>query len=180
MLNNQKTDFSEKQSQYYQKIAVICILVIISFFICISFLDYFVLPKSKTSDVLSYYKIRTVQANKYSYNSATQIAYNYYTQKGFTFTTEEKSIFEDNLEIEHTSLFKYVTKVKSNKTDYSAELINDLKGLRFYLYCVFLFSIIISLKILLSDKSYSKLAFNNIICFNSFMLFLCGWIAYIY
>ena len=57
MLNNQNTDFSEKQSQYYQKIAVICILVIISFFICISFLDYFVLPKSKTSDVLSYYKI---------------------------------------------------------------------------------------------------------------------------
>lgn len=180
MLYSQNSDLSEKQNQYYQKIVVICILAIISFFICISFLDYFVLPKSKTSDVLSYYKIRTVQANKYSYNSATKIAYNYYTQKGFTFTTEGKSIFEDNLEIEHTSLFKYVTKVKSNKTDYSAELINDLKGFRFYLYCVFLFSIIISLKILLSDKSYSKLAFNNIICFNSFMLFLCCWIAYIY
>jgi len=180
MLNNQNTDFSEKQNHYYQKTAVIFVLTIISFFICISFLDYFVLPKNKAIDVLSYYKIRTAQANKYSYNSPTHIAYNYYTQKGFTFTTEEKSIFEDNLEIEYTPLFKYVTKVKSNKVDYSDELINDLKGLRFYLYCVFLFSIIISLKILLSGKSYSKLAFNNIICFNSFMLFLCFWIAYIY
>ena len=143
-----------------------------NFFVCISFFDYFVLPKTKIKDVLSYYEIRSVR-NK-SYSTPTPIAYSYYTQKGFTFTTEEKSIFEDNLEIEYTSLFKYVTKVKSNKTDYSEELINDLSGLRFYLYCVFLFSIIISLKILLSDKSYSKLAFNNIICFNSFMLFPSG------
>jgi len=179
MLNNQNTDFSEKQNQYFQKTAIICVLTIISFFICISFLDYFVLPKTKIYDVLSNYVIRTARGNKYS-STSTHIAYNYYTQKGFTFTTEEKSIFEDNLEIEYTSIFKYVTKVRSNKTDYSGELINDLNGLLFYLYSVFLFSIIISLKILLSGKSYSKLAFNNIICFNSFMLFLCFWIAYIY
>lgn len=179
MLNYQNTDFSEKQNQYYQKKVVIFILAIISFFIFISFLDYFVLPKTKTYDVLSNYDIRTVRANSYS-STPTQIAYNYYTQKGFTFTTEEKSIFEDNLEIEYTSLFKYVTKVKSNKKDYSDELINDLKGLRFSLYCLFLFSIIISLKILLSGKNYSKTTFDNIICFNSFMLFLCICIAYIY
>lgn len=179
MLNNQNIDFSEKQNQYYQKTTIVCVLTIISFFICISFLDYFVLPKTKTYDVLSNYVIRTARGNKYG-SASTHIAYNYYTQKGFTFTTEEKSIFEDTLEIEYTSLFKYVTKVKSNKTDYSDELINDLKGLRFYLYCVFLFSIFISLKILLSGKSYSKNAFENIICFNSFMLLLCVWIAYIY
>ncbi len=175
MLNSETTYFS-KNKIIINKKNVVYILAIIAFCISLVFVDFYFLPKAKTNDVLSYHKIKYMsnRGNRFEVDNK------YFTRKGFSFTTEQNSLTEVNLEIEHTFLFKYVTKVKTKDKDYSAVLINNICGMQFYLYCFFLFSIIISLIILLSGKSYSKNTFDNIICFNSFMLFLCICIAYIY
>jgi hypothetical protein len=154
--------------------------MVVTFIILLCFADYYVLPSTKTTDVITHYAVRTTGGKNGS--KPEKVSFHYYTQKGFTFSTVENDIEENDIELEYSFLFKSVTKVKSNKNDYTNLLCNDLSinGIQFYSCSILLFSIVISLKILLSKKSFSENTFYNIICFNSFMIFVCVYMTYLY
>lgn len=155
--------------------------MVVTFIILLCFTDYYVLPVSKTTDVVTHYKV--INSLRGNYGSKPQkISFHYYTQKGFTFSTVENDIEENDIELEYSLLFKSVTKVKSKNNDYTNLLCNDLSsnGIQFYFCGVLLLSIAISLRILLSKKSFSENTFYNIICFNSFMIFICVYMTYLY
>ncbi len=152
--------------------------MVVTFIILLCFADYYVLPASKTTDVITHYAVRTTGRG----SNPEKVSVHYYTQKEFTFSTIRDDIEENDVELEYSLLFKSITKVKSEKNDYTNLLCNGLSsnGIQFYFCGVLLISIAISLKILLSKKSFSENTFYNIICFNLFMIFLCVYMTYLY
>lgn len=149
---------------------------VVTFIILIDFADYYVLPVSKTTDLITHYSVQTTGKSK------QKVSYHYFTQKGFTFSTAKEYIEENNIEIETSLLFKSITAVKSKTKNYTSILSSSLSinGILFYFCLVLLFSIGISLKILLSKKGFSENTFYNIICFNSFMIFVCLYMTYLF
>ncbi|WP_068844903.1 hypothetical protein [Flavobacterium chilense] len=173
MSNNSQKYSSENEFIIKNKNTIIYLLGLITFFILIAFADYYALPASKTNDVITHYALRT------SGKSRQKVSYHYFTQKGFTFSTAKEFIEENNIVIETSLLFKSVTTVKSKTRNYTNILSSGLSinGIQFYICLILLFSIGISIKILLSKKGFSENTFYNIICFNSFMLFICVYMG---
>ncbi|KIC04049.1 hypothetical protein B8T70_00700 [Flavobacterium sp. AJR] len=155
--------------------------MVVTFIILLCFTDYYVLPTSKTTDAITHRVVRSSMRGSYG-SKPQKVSVHYYTQKGFTFSTTNDDIKENDIELEYSLLFKSVTKVRSNKNDYTDLLHNDLSsnGIQFYFCGVLLISIAISLRILLSKKGFSENTFYNIICFNSFMIFVCVYMTYLY
>ncbi|TPG39337.1 hypothetical protein [Flavobacterium pectinovorum] len=180
MPNSLHKDSSENDFIIKNKTTVIYALKAITFFILVGFLDFYILPNSKTTDVITHYAVRTVGGKNGT--EPQKVSYHYYTKKGFTFSTVKKYIEENDIQLEYSLLFKSVTKVKSTNNDYTNNLSSSLSinGIQFYFCCVLLLSIAISLKILLSKKAFTENAFYNIICFNFFMVFICLYMTYLY
>ena len=158
------------------KNVIIYLMGAVVFFILLGFIDYYVLPVSKTTDVITHYSVQTTGKSK------QKVSYHYFTQKGFTFSTAKEYIEDSNIEIKTSLLFKSITEVKSKTKNYTNLLSSSLNinGILFYFCLVLLFSIGISLKILLSKKGFSENTFYNIICFNSFMIFVCLYMMYLF
>jgi hypothetical protein len=142
----------------------------------LAFADYYVLPASKSNDLITHYSVRTTGKSK------QKVSYHYFTRNGFSFSTAKEFIEDNNIEIETSLLFKSTTSVKSKTKNYTNLLSSSLSinGILFYFCLVLLFSIGISLKILLSKKGFSENTFYNIICFNSFMIFICLYMTYLF
>ncbi|MEN9908228.1 MAG: hypothetical protein RLZZ540_1377 [Bacteroidota bacterium] len=155
------------------------VLTATTLIISLILIDFYFLPKKTIKENISYYYQQSLKANSYS-NNRTVIAYKYVTELGDSFTTEKTYIYENPIEIESTLIFKNITKVYTKNKDYTEKLSSGLNGILLYLYFIFLLSSIISLTILKSEKTISENAFYNIICFNSFILFLCLGILYLY
>nr|WP_315244724.1 hypothetical protein [uncultured Flavobacterium sp.] len=158
------------------KNVIIYLMGAVAFFILIGFIDYYVLPVSKTTDLITNYSVQTTGKSK------QKVSYHYFTQKGFTFSTAKEYIEDSNIEIKTSLLFKSITEVKSKTKNYTNLLSSSLSinGILFYFCLVLLFSIGISLKILISKKGFSENTFYNIICFNSFMIFVCLYMMYLF
>jgi len=180
MTNSQQADFPENEFISKNRTLVIYALAAVTFFIALSFADFYILPTITTKDTITSYSVRTVRGKNGS--KPITVSYHFFTQKGYTFTTEKYYVEDTDITIEYSLLFKNVTKVNATNKDYTKYLVNGLsmKGILFYFYCVLLFSIAISLKILLSGKRFSENTFYNIICFNGFMVFLCLYMFYLY
>jgi len=173
MSNNSNAYSAENEFIVKNKKIIIYLLGAVSFFILIAFADYYVLPSSKTNDIITQYLVRT------SGKSKEKVSYHYFTQKGYTFSTTKEFIEEGNISIETSLLFKFVTTVKSDKKDYTDLLSSGLgiNGISFYSFIILLFSLGISLKIMFSEKGFSQNTFFNIVCFNSFMIFICFYLG---
>lgn len=181
MSNNSQKYFSENEFIIKNKKFVMNCLLVLTFLISLLFIDFYLLSKSKTEDNLVSYT--TNRARKSRYGKDTEIvSYNYYTKKGHSFSTKNFLIEENDIEIEYSLLLKSVSEVKSKDEDYSKYLINGLNpnGIQIYCCTVLLLSIAVSIKILLSKKGCSENAFYNIICFNSFLLFVSIYMMYLY
>ncbi|MDQ6470470.1 hypothetical protein RB619_07435 [Flavobacterium sp. LHD-80] len=170
---------SEDEFMIKNKSVIVYLFLIIAFIISVLYFDYFVLPTSKTNDIITHYAIRTSGGKN---GSKQKVSYHYYTQKGFTFSTAKDYIEENDIEIQYSLLFKSVTEVRSKSKDYTNLLSNDLSvnGIQFYFCGVLLLSIAISVKILLSKKGFSENTFYNIVCFNGFMIFVCLYMTYLF
>jgi len=155
------------------------VLTITTLIISLILIDFYFLPKNIFKDNISYYYEQSLKANTYSTNR-TVIAYKYVTELEHSFSTEKTFIDERQIEIESTLIFKNITKVYTKNKDYTENLSSGLNGILIYLYFIFLLSSIISLTILKFGTTISENAFYNIICFNSFILFLCLGILYLY
>lgn len=173
MANNSNSYSTENEFIIKNKNVIVYLMGAIIFFILLAFTDYYVLPTSKTNDVITQYLVRT------SGKSKEKVSYHYFTQKGYTFSTAKEFIEEGDISIETSSLFKFVTMVKSEKKDYTELLSSGLSsnGISFYSFMILLFSLGISLKIMLSKKGFSQNTFFNIICFNCFMIFICFYLG---
>lgn len=158
------------------KSAIIYLLCVVTFFILIGFIDYYLLPVSKTTDLITHYSVQTTGKSK------QKVSYHYFTQKGFRFSTAKEYIEDNKIEIKTSLLFRSVTEVKSKTKNYTNLLSSSLStnGILFYFCLVLLFSIGVSLKILLSEKGFSENTFYNIICFNSFVIFICLYMTYLF
>lgn len=180
MPNNPYKYSTENDFIIKNKTTVIYALAVITFAIFLGFLDFYILPNSKTADVITHYAVRTVRGKNGT--KPQKVSYHYYTKKGFTFSTAKKYIEENDIELEYSLLFKSVTKVKSTNNDYTKDLSSSLSinGIQFYFCWTLLLSIAISLKILLSKKAFTENTFYNIICFNSFMVFVCLYMTYLF
>lgn len=167
---------TENEFVVKNKSVIIYLLSVVTFFILIGFTDYYVLPVSKTTDLITHYSVQTTGKSK------QKVSYHYFTKKGFTFSTAKEYIEENNIEIETSLLFKSITKVRSKTKNYTNLLSSSLSinGILFYFCLVLLFSIGVSLKILISEKGFSENTFYNIICFNSFMIFICLYMTYLF
>ncbi|KRD59997.1 hypothetical protein ASE40_13010 [Flavobacterium sp. Root935] len=176
MRHNPKRYSSENEFIIKNKNVIIYLLCGIAFFVLIIFADYYVLPTSKTNDVITHYTLVT------SGKSKQKVSYHYFTQKGLTFSTAKELIEESNIVIETSLLFKFVTKIKSQTKNYTNSLSSGLSinGIQFYTCLILLFSIGISIKILLSKTGFSENTFYNIVCFNSFMIFICFYMGYLF
>ncbi len=173
MSRNANNYSTENEFIVKNKNTIVYLLGVISFLILVAFADYYVLPSSRTNDTITRYLIRT------SGKSKQKVSYHYFTRTGFTFSTAKEGIEEDNIEIETSLLFKFVTKIKSKTRNYTNLLSSDLSinGIQFYTCLILLISIGISTKILLSKKGFSENTFYNIICFNCFMIFICVYLG---
>lgn len=180
MSNNLNKYSTENEFIIQNKSTIIYLFAVITFCISIGFLDYYVLPSSKTTDIITHYTVRT-SGGKNGAKPQT-VSYHYYTEKGFTFSAAKNYIEESDVELEYSLLFKSVTKVKSKNTDYTNNLSSSLSsnGMLFYCCCTLLLSIAISLKILLSKKGFTENTFYNIVCFNSFMVIVCLYMTYLF
>ncbi|WP_316635455.1 hypothetical protein [uncultured Flavobacterium sp.] len=161
------------------KLIIVYLFLVVAFIISLFYFDYFVLPTSKTNDIITHYAIRTSGGKN---GSKQKVSYHYYTEKGFKFSTAKDYIEENDIEIKYSLLFKSVIEVRSKKNDYTKLLSNDLSinGIQFYFCGVLLLSIAISVKILLSKKGFSENTFYNMICFNGFMIFVCLYMTYLF
>ncbi|MDG2431439.1 hypothetical protein [Flavobacterium sp.] len=161
----------------YRKL-VEALLIVVGIVVSSVLIDFYFLPKTTVNDEITHYRIEYVR-NKAG-SSRTAVAYRFFTAKGHSFTTEKTFIEENDITIEFTSLFKNNSKVYSSKTDYSKKISSGLTGVLLYLFDGFLFSIVCSLIILHTKKNIGENSFYNIICLNSFLLFLCLCILYLY
>lgn len=176
MPNNSQKYSSENEFIRKNKNVIIYLFGVIIFFVLIAFTDFYILPASKTNDVITHYAVQT------SGKSKQKVSYHYFTKNGLTFSTAKEFIDENNITIETSLLFKNVTEVKSEAKNYSNILSSGLSinGIQFYTCIILLFSIGISIKILLSKNGFSENAFYNIVCFNGFMIFICLYMAYLF
>ena len=158
---------------------IVYLFAIVIFTILLGFSDYYLLPSVKTTDIITHYAVRTSGGKG---GKPQTVSHQYYTQKGFNFSTVEHSIEKGDIELGYSLLFKSVTKVKSKDADYTRLLSSGLSinGIQFYTCCTLLLSAAISIRILLSKKGFSENTFYNIICFNSFMIFVCLYMAYLF
>lgn len=159
---------------------IVYLFAVVIFTILLGFSDYYILPSLKTTDIITRYAVRTSSGK--NGGKPQTVSHQYYTQKGFNFSTVNHSIEKGDVELEYSLLFKSVTKVKSKNTDYTKLLSSGLSinGIQFYTCCTLLLSVAISTRILLSKKGFSENTFYNIICFNSFMIFVCLYMAYLF
>ncbi len=156
----------------YKRITSI-ILMIIFLLICLFFADLWILPQKKVDDVIVSYSERTITSRgKFSRSGSTRhFSWNFYTQKGYQFSTENTFIDENEVAIEFTPIFKNVSRVKSKKQDYSNKLTSDLNGICFYLIVTLFITAVIGLLNLQFNKNLSENGFYNIILSASLLIF---------
>jgi hypothetical protein len=147
--------------------------MIIPLLVGIFFIDTWILPQKKTSDIIVAYSIKKVtHRGKFSASSSESMrCYKFYTEKENEFSTE---VFLDEIEItlETSYIFKIVTSVKSKTDDYSNKLVSGLNGLILWLVIGLIISVTISLLLLKFYDNLSENAFYNIILLNSFLAFI--------
>jgi hypothetical protein len=149
---------------------VIWILRIILLIISFLLID-FILPKEAIDDQIISYQKTMVSNNSQFSKSKVLIGYKYFTQKGFHFSTEKKMIKENEVTLFQTRILKNIVGLRTAEKDYSEKLISGLNGVTFYLILILALSSIISLLLLFYYKKLSENGFQNIILFNSLIVF---------
>jgi hypothetical protein len=141
--------------------------------------DRYILPKKTIKDdIISYRNVNYTKTSKFGRNNIF-IGYEFYTQKGFEFSTDKTFVQENKILIEYTPIFKNITGIKTENEDYSNRLISGLNSVNLYFYIILAISSTISLLILLFNKEITDNGFQNIVLFNLMMLFFIS-ILYIY
>jgi hypothetical protein len=163
----------------YRKITIITLLFI-PLLIGLFFADSWMLPQKTINDkIISYSRISVNNSNKFS-SSEVLVGYIFYTQKGNEFSTQETFIDENEITIKQSYILKNITTVKSQTKDYSDKLMSGLNGACLYFTLGLTTSAIISLLLLWFDKNLSENGFQNIIIFNSFLLFITLYLFVLY
>jgi hypothetical protein len=167
--------------QKYKKITtkILCFALI---FIAFLFVDSWFLPQKTIKDEIEYYApIYKTNRSKYSTSETkTLMGYIFITKKKYKFSTQKKYIKENDIIIEQSYILKNITSVKTGNIDYSKDLMSGFNGMNFYLAVGLAISIVISLLFLKFDKNLTENGFQNIIIFNSFLVFIALFLGMIY
>lgn len=167
--------------QKYKKITtqILCFALI---FIAFLFVDSWFLPQKTIEDEIEFYApIYKTNRSKYSTSETkTLMGYIFITKKNYKFSTQKKYIKENDIIIEQSYILKNITSVKTGNIDYSKDLMSGFNGMNFYLAVGLAISIVISLLFLKFDKNLTENGFQNIIIFNSFLVFIALFLGMIY
>jgi hypothetical protein len=167
--------------QKYKKITtqILCFALI---FIAFLFVDSWFLPQKTIKDEIEYYApIYKTNRSKYSTSETkTLMGYIFITKKKYKFSTQKKYIKEKDIIIEQSYILKNITSVKTGNIDCSKDLMSGFNGMNFYLAVGLAISIVISLLLLKFDKNLTENGFQNIIIFNSFLVFIALYLGLIY
>jgi len=106
--------------------------------------------------------------------------YQFYTEKNNKFAVENAFVQEEDVKIEISRIFKSITGVKTVNDDYSNKLISGLNRDCLLFIIILSASTFISLLVLLKSKNLSENGFQNIILFNSLMIFYALYLFSIY
>jgi len=139
----------------------------------LNFIDFFLLPTVYDSDEIVIFYVSKSKNGKIR-------AFHYETKKGYKFSLSNVRIYETQINVERTRLFKSITCIDSEKKDYSNTLTSDLNGFMKYFHLLFLFSMILGILVFASGKTISYNAFWNIMGFNSLMLLVFLYLIYLY
>lgn len=162
------------------KTIVINALLLVLILTNVFFLDRWVLPYESIDDEISNYgKIFKTNNNKFG-SGKVLIGYIYFTKKGYKFSTEKKIVTNGDIILKRSCLLKNIFSVKSDTKDYSDKLLSGFNGAFLYLTIGLAISTIFSLVILKFNKGLSENGFQNIILFNSLLLFYMLSILYLY
>lgn len=170
--------YNELMMEKYRKL-VIWILGIVIGVISLLFIDYILPKKSISDEIVSFGKTMVTNNSKFSRNKVC-VGYIFYTQKGFHFSTEKTLMQEHDVTIFHTRIFENIVGLKTNKRDYSDKLISGLNGVTFYLMIVLSLSSVISLLLIFFYKALPENGLQNIILFNSLILFYALYLIFIH
>ena len=145
----------------------------IVFLSIINFIDFFLIPTVYESDEIdSFYVSKS--------NRGSIRAFHYETKKGYNFSFPNLRIYDSEINLEYTKLFKSITYVESKGKDYSHLLSSDLNGFMKHFHLLFLFSMIMGIVTFARGKPISQNALLNIIGFNFLMLLALIYMLYLY
>lgn len=139
-------------------------------------IDFFFIPKIETTDqIVSRRKL--YRSNSYG---RILVGCKYKTAKGFSFSTSEAIIRENDIEINHTQVFKSITFVSSSRKDYTEKLSSNLNGILKYFHLLFLLSLIIGIIIFISERQISQNTYLNIVIFNTLIFVVLLYMMFFY
>jgi len=142
----------------------------------VNMIDFFFIPKIETTDqIVSRRKL--YRNNSYG---RTVVGCKYKTAKGFSFSTSEAIIRENDIDIKHTQIFKSVTFVDSDRKDYTEKLSSNLNGILKYFHLLFLSSLVIGIIIFISERQISQNTYLNIIIFNALIFVVLLYMLFFY
>ena len=145
------------------KRVVIVFISIMTLFMSLLLLDFYVLPKDTLEEEIEYYtKIRSKRSI---------IGYSFTTFNDLSFSIEDLYISENKVKLKVSKIFTIITDVKTETKDYSDKLISGLGGVNLYFYLILAISSYVSLWYLIFFKDLSENSFQNIIYFNVIMIF---------
>ncbi len=145
------------------KRVVIVFISIMTLFMSLLLLDFYVLPKDTLEEEIEYYtKIRAKRSI---------IGYSFTTFNDLSFSIEDLYISENKVKLKVSKIFTIITDVKTETKDYSDKLISGLGGVNLYFYLILAISSYVSLWYLIFFKDLSENSFQNIIYFNVIMIF---------
>ena len=93
---------------------------------------------------------------------------------------EKSFIEEEDVKIEISRIFQNITSVRTEKNDYTTKLISGLNRDCLLFIILLSASTFISLLVLFKSKNLSENGFQNIILFNSFMIFFAVYLFALY
>lgn len=143
-------------------------------------MDLYVLPKKSIEDKITAYSKITVSNNSKFSRRQVLLGYTFYTQKNLQFALEKSFIEEVDVQIEISRIFQNITSVKTAKGDYSNKLMSGLNRDCLLFIIILSASTFISLLVLFKSKNLSENGFQNIILFNSLMLFFALYLFVLY
>lgn len=155
-----------------KKNLLLFIILIFCFIIDLYFLDIFIFPKKTIIDKIHGYKELSINhSSRIGLKQKTHFGYKYITVDNKTFSSDKFYFDEENIEIEQTRVFNFISNVKTIEKNYKYNLISGINGFIFYFIMILFISLNSSAIILLFKKNINENIFYNVILFNFFVLF---------
>ena len=107
------------------------------------------------------------------------LGHKFFTRKGNEFAVQETFIYENQITIKYSPVFKNITSVKTETEDYSNKIMSGVDGASLYILIAQILSAIVGLLMLKFKENLSENAFMNIILLNALLIFYAAYLLFL-